>query len=369
MRVLIVDDSVVFRSQIKAALDGTQDIVVVASAANGKIGLERLEQEKIDVVILDLEMPEMDGLAMLNAMRKKGLKQKVIVFSAANSKDIDHTLEALRAGASDFIIKPISNGSFEQTLEGVKRQLVPKILQFKAQNILITNETQLKNSEVDKILPELVNANPKNTPLFKNPPLRIYDGFKPKVIAIGASTGGPPAIEKIFFQLKEVTLRIPIFLVQHLPSKFTEAFAKRLQDIALLPVHEAIHDEIVQPGHVYVAPGDYHMTLEESFDKQHVKIKLDQGPKRNSVRPAVDPLFESIANIYANKCAAFVLTGMGEDGKEGAQVIKSVHGHVIIQDETSSTVWGMPGAIYSVGAYDMMKNLDECAKYLVQLIQ
>ena len=362
MKILIVDDSVVFRSQIKSALEGIDDIVVVNSAANGKIALERLEQNPIDVIILDLEMPVMDGMAMLEEMRKKNFQQKVIVFAAPTGEGINLTLSALKAGASDFITKPNSNGSLEQALEGIQKELVPKILQFKNKIEQNKNNVSTINSAL-KVIPnnEVLNS------LSKTNNKKI-DSFKAKSIGIGASTGGPNALENIFTKLNGVSLSIPIFLAQHMPPVFTEALAKRIQVISGHPAHEAKNGEIALPGHIYIAPGDFHMTVEKSLDERQIIIRLDQGPKRNSVRPAVDNLFESLAKTYGNSCVVFVLTGMGEDGLEGSKAIKSVSGGVIIQDAASSIVWGMPGAIFEANAFDYMGNLDECAQCLIQLV-
>lgn len=362
MRVLIVDDSVVFRSQIKSALEENKEIVVVNTAANGKIGLERLEQNVVDIVILDLEMPVMDGLQMLEEMRKKGYQQKVIIFAAPTGEGVDLALKGLRAGASDFISKPnSSNGSLEEALEGIKKDLIPKIMQFK--NQFKTNTSPVISTKDDF---PLKNESSVSQKINTNENLILK---KPKVIGIGSSTGGPNALEKMFICLKDVPLTIPIFIAQHMPPKFTEALANRLEKISGHSAHEARHGDLVKPGHIYVAPGDYHMTIEKSLDNNQCTIQLDQGPRRNSVRPAVDNLFESLAKVFGNSCVAFVLTGMGEDGMVGAKSIKSVSGSIIIQDAATSTVWGMPGAVFASGNYDVMVSIEDCANYLVQMVK
>ncbi len=362
MRVLIVDDSVVFRSQIKSALEENNEIVVVNTAANGKIAIERLEQNVIDIVILDLEMPVMDGIQMLEEMRKKGFQQKVIIFAAPTGEGVDLALKGLRGGASDFISKPSSSSeSLEQALEGIKKELIPKILQFKNQfkgNAEKPFQTITEN-QINKIDTKRENISKNEILSFK----------KPKAIGIGSSTGGPTALEKILINLKSVPLSVPIFIAQHMPPKFTEALARRLESICGHPVHEATHGTVVHSGHIYVAPGDFHMTVEKLGEANHCIIQLDQGPKRNSVRPAVDNLFESLAKVYGNHCVAFILTGMGEDGMVGAKAIKEASGSVIIQDEQTSTVWGMPGAVYASGNYDVMVSIDGCSDYLVQMVK
>ena len=366
MRILIVDDSVVFRSQIKSALDGVEGIVVAQTAANGKIALDRLAQTSIDVVILDLEMPEMDGLSTLKEMRAQGFQQKVIVFSATSKEAIDTVFAALNAGASDFITKPNSAGSLEEALEGIQQELVPKVLQFKRK---IENCDPLQFSVMTNPQNErtVADAAPRGSSQIYKTNLNLSK-FKPRAICIGSSTGGPKALSEVFSKLKGHPLTIPIFIAQHMPPNFTEHLAMSLQTLSGHPAKEGVHGEIVKPGHIYVAPGDFHMTIERLEVGTQAVIRLDKGPKRNSVRPAVDNLFESVAKIYGNLVGAFIFTGMGEDGLLGAQSIKSSSGVVMIQDEASSVVWGMPGAVHAAGAFDTMGDLECCAKFLREMV-
>lgn len=361
MRVLVVDDSVVFRSQIKAALDDIEGIQVVGSAANGKIALDRIEQGSVDVVILDLEMPGMSGLEMLELMQKRKMNQTVIVFAAPVGSGVELAMLALRAGAADFIAKPQASGSLEQALEGIQRELVPKILQFKGR----IDRVQAKNSSSIDVIQQ--KAAPAQTDTTRSLSSLSMLTFKPRVIGIGSSTGGPTALDSIFAKLKGATLHVPILIAQHMPPNFTQYLAKRLGEISGHPAKEAAHGDILKPGCIYVAPGDFHMTVQRNSDKNQVVVCLDQSPKRNSVRPAVDNLFESLAKIYGSTSAAIVLTGMGEDGTIGAKAIKAASGAIMIQDQNSSVVWGMPGSIHAAGAYDAIGNLDECAQILLQM--
>ncbi|WGL59131.1 chemotaxis-specific protein-glutamate methyltransferase CheB [Pigmentibacter sp. JX0631] len=358
MRVLVVDDSVVFRSQIKSALEENSEIVVVAVAANGKIALEKIEQNVVDVVILDLEMPVMDGMQTLEEMRKRNLQQKVIIFAAPTGEGIDLAFRALKAGASDFIAKPASTtGSLEEALDGIKKELIPKVLQFKGKLAgQLNQEKKISSPTYDsqKPIPKINLSN-----LFLK---------KPKIIGIGSSTGGPNALEIVLSPLKGNKLNAPILIAQHMPPKFTEALAERIQFISGHPCFEGKQGELISPGRIYIAPGDYHMTVEKRIDGNNY-IRLDQGPKRNSVRPAVDNLFESLSAIYGNGCTVFVLTGMGEDGMVGAQAVKSIAGTVIIQDQASSTVWGMPGAVYASGHFDIMSSVEECGQFLLKMVE
>lgn len=361
MHVLIVDDSVVFRSQIKNALEKYPEISAITVAANGQIALAKLEQQSIDLVILDLEMPQLDGIGMLHILRERGFKQRVIVFSASSTSGVRTAFEALKQGADDFVAKPHGTNSLEESLQILHHDLIPKVLQFssKAKKKVHINESSLHQQQREN----LAHSDRSKSTSFGAYPKTTVETFKPSVIAIGSSTGGPTALDKIFATLKEVSLRIPILIVQHMPPVFTANLAKRLSEISGHPAAEGRHGEIIKPGKIYVAPGDYHMSLMRTSSAEAM-IKLDQTPKRNSVRPAVDNLFESCANIYGGMTAAMVLTGMGEDGMAGAIKIKEARGAVIIQDEESSVVWGMPGSVFASGAFDIKASLEECALHL-----
>ncbi len=328
LKILIADDSVVYRSQIRAALEDRAEIV--GTAANGKIALDKLAATPVDLLILDLEMPEMDGLATLRALGQKPGGPKVLVFSSASKRGAEITIEALRAGASDFIAKP---GAQDGALMGsepakyIRDLIAPKI---------------------EALFPQ-VKSVPVATATVRPPaPGVIWDLFRPSVVVIGSSTGGPTVLESIFSQV-HAPLECPIVIAQHMPPVFTAAIAERLAKISGLPAREASDGEALENA-IYIAPGNYHTRLREVGGK--VRLTLDQEPQINSVRPAVDPLFESAARIFKNKCLGFVLTGMGADGAAGAVAVKSAGGAIVIQDQASCVVFGMPGAVQAVGAYD-----------------
>ncbi len=349
MRVLIVDDSVVFRSQIKAALEGAALIEIAGTANNGKIALQRLAQSSVDLVTLDMEMPEMSGLETIREIRKAKFPVRVIIFSSHTTRGSELALEALAAGADDFVAKPTGESiSMESASERIRNELLPKIFQFAESHA---------SKELSSKKPE--TARP---PIFSTPPStpsqsytkKGLETFRPDVIVIGSSTGGPPALEKVLTGIT-VPIRCPILIAQHMPPIFTASLAKRLQEVTGVPAAEAKDQEELQNGKIYIAPGNYHLSIVKG--PLGVRLKLDQGPPRNSVRPAVDTLFESAAQCYGSKCMGFVLTGMGEDGLQGAKIIKQGLGGVMIQDRLSSVVFGMPGAVYQSGAYDEMGNL------------
>lgn len=362
MRIMVVDDSIVFRSQIKASLDGIAGISVIGVAANGKIALERMENLDCDLIILDLEMPEMNGIETLMEMKRRKLSPKVIVFAAPTAGGARQTFEAFQAGAVDFVAKPSGVGSLEEALEGIKKELVPKILQFAKRQS--TRSIEKTSAQPPMELAQKFNAHAvPGSPFAK----LVLEFFKPRIILIGSSTGGPTALESIFSFFHGVHITVPILIVQHMPPNFTECLARRLEAVSGIPAAEGKSGEIVKPGKIYVAPGDYHMTVQRTVDGANTVIKIDQGPKCNSVRPAVDNLFESVAKAYGGSVAAFVLTGMGEDGREGAKAIKQATGGVMIQSRESSVVWGMPGAVFASGAFDAIGDLTECSRVMIQM--
>lgn len=336
MKILVVDDSVVFRTQISSALKGVEGIEVVGTAPNGKIALQKLEQLSVDLMTLDMEMPELDGIGTLKAMKEKGFKTKVIVFSSQTVKGAEKALEALENGANDVVLKPSGDElNFETAQENIRISLVPKVRQF------MSVATPVRLLQTQAIMP---------APTHK---LNI-DLFSAHAVVIASSTGGPNALEAIFSELKG-PLDIPIFIVQHMPPVFTGILAKRLSNLSGLEVKEATPNEVVKKGTVYIAPGDWHMKLEKKADQ--IFITLDQDPQRNSVRPAADFLFETAAKIYGKKLLGIVLTGMGEDGAVGAQAVKESGGFIAIQNKESCVVFGMPGAVFANDSFDSMGDL------------
>ncbi len=348
LRVLIADDSVVYRSQIRNALAGLPWIEISGVASNGRLALERLQLSSVDLMILDLEMPEMDGIQTLREMQLRGLKCPVLVFSSVSKRGAESTLEALGLGAIDFIAKP---GGVEDGGE-MKGEMDPVI---RIKNLLIQKILGLFPDLEEHSVQEITDRSVK--PYAKV----ILDLFQPKAIVIGSSTGGPTVLEALFSKLSG-PLRCPIFITQHMPPIFTATLAERLQKISGIPTYEAKHNQIVEKNAVYVAPGNYHMRIKN--DSGVLKIELDQGPLVNSVRPAVDPLFQSAAQIYGDRCLGIVLTGMGADGKVGAERVKEMGGVVLIQSEETCVVFGMPGAVMSVGAYDQVLSPDEIVEVL-----
>lgn len=339
IRLLIVDDSVLFRSQIQLALKDCPDIEIVGAASNGKIACDKMANLVIDVCTLDIEMPEMDGIQTLKEMKARGIKTRAIMFSSQSKAGAEKTLEAMRIGAYDFCPKPMPDDSKMTPADKIKEALLPKIL-------------GLFNRKIEVTSPRIVLPSPVTKSTF------VWESFRPEALVIASSTGGPNALTDFFSAFKE-PVPFPIFIAQHMPPVFTISFAERLGVASGKVAREAIHGEIAKPNQIYVVPGNYHMKL--SGDKNAPMILLDQGPQRNFVRPCADFLFESAAKIYGRNLLGIVFTGMGRDGADGAVAVKGQQGCIMIQNEASCVVFGMPGAVYESGQFDFQGSPVELA--------
>jgi two-component system chemotaxis response regulator CheB len=340
IRVLVVDDSVVIRRLVCHALEEDRELEVVGIAANGRAALERIPQVNPDVITLDIEMPEMDGLEMLRALRRQERAIPVVMFSTMTERGASATLEALSLGAEDYVTKASNAGSLDISLANLRQQLIPKIRQF--------FQLSQPPHPVPAVAPAALSAAIRPAA----PPRAIC---MPRAVAIGVSTGGPAALANLVPQFPP-TFGLPIFVVQHMPALFTRLLAERLASLSSLPVREASDGEKPEPGRIYMAPGDLHLRLVASADGPH--ISLDQTPPLNSCRPAVDALFSSLADVYGPAVVAAVLTGMGQDGLRGAQQLKARGASILAQDEATSVVWGMPGAVVGAGVADQVLPLD-----------
>lgn len=328
IRVMTVDDSVVIRRMLADILCEDQDIEVVGYASNGKLALAKIPQLNPDLITLDIEMPEMDGLETLVEIRKTYKKLPVIMFSTLTERGAMHTIEALARGATDYVAKPANVGSVQAGMQSVREQLIPKI---KALCPLVRPTSNLPQRAATH-LTAVRNTNHK--------PQRA------DVLVMGSSTGGPQALTAVLKALP-ADFPVPIVIVQHMPPIFTRNLAERLNQECCLDVQEATSGITLQPGHVLIAPGDFHLELRREGGV--VKTVLNQAPPENSCRPAVDVLFRSAARLYGTGCMAVVLTGMGQDGLRGAEHIVQAGGTVAVQDEATSVVWGMPRAVAEAG--------------------
>ena len=341
IRVLVVDDSVVIRRLVCHALEEDPLIEVVGIAANGAAALSRIPQLNPDVLTLDIEMPELDGLALLKQLRPRYPNLRVVMFSTLTDRGASATLEALALGADDYVTKASNAGSLDVSLGNLRRELVPKIHQF-------------------------FSADTRHPPAMETSPQIARGATRADVIAIGISTGGPSALATLIPQLP-ADLRAPVLIVQHMPPLFTRLLAERLDASTKLEVREGVAGDPVVPGRIYVAPGDFHMRVIKG--RRGLELHLDQEPPLNSCRPAVDALFASVADAYGSAAVGAVLTGMGQDGLDGAARLKARGASVYVQDEATSVVWGMPGSVAGAGLADAVLPLSGIAGALVRRTQ
>ncbi len=341
LRILIVDDSSVIRKVLSNLLASDPEIVVAGTTANGIQALARIPEVKPDLVTLDIEMPGMDGLETLVEIRKLYPKLPVIMFSNLTERGATATLNALARGASDYVTKPSRSENSAFSPERVREELIRKIKSLCAVRV---PQPQL---------------GPMLTAVSARPQGRI------DVVAIGTSTGGPNALTVLIPQLP-ADFPVPILIVQHMPPLFTCLLADRLNALARLQVQEGKEGQKLQRGQVWIAPGDHHMTVARK--RAEFVLSLNHDPQENSCRPAVDVLFRSVAQSYGTNVLAVVLTGMGADGTRGSAVIREAGGEVIVQDEASSVVWGMPGSVVAARLADHIYPLDGMGPEVVRRV-
>jgi len=333
IRVLIVDDSVVVRRMLSDALTGDPRISVVGTAPTGAIALQKLRERTPDVVILDVEMPEMDGIETVRRLRLDHPKLPVIMCSSLTERGAEVTLRALSAGATDYVTKPVATTARHEGLTAFTNELLTRVL-------LLGGESTLGVS---------LSAPAPGGPSLAPQSRRVPAG-RVAAIGIGSSTGGPNALAKLFACFPP-DLPVPILIVQHMPPVFTRMLADSLTASSGVSVHEAVHGGPVEPGHAYVAPGDFHMVLTRQGTQ--VVTLLNQEARENSCRPAVDVLFRSLASVYGNGVLGCVLTGMGSDGARGARDIVAAGGTLLVQSTDSCVVSSMPANVARAGCAEL----------------
>ena len=342
INVMVVDDSAVVRGLVSRQIDAESDLCVVASASNGEMALVELRRHAVDVIVLDIEMPVMDGMTALPLLLSERPGVKVLIASTLTRRNGELSLRALQLGASDYIAKPEA-GQTLVTAEDFKRELIRKI------RGLGFAEGERPSTSKPAPKPPFPTARPVPAPL------------RPEVIAIGGSTGGPPVLVRLFEELRG-KVRQPILLTQHMPPTFTALLAEQLARAGGRPCAEGRDGEPILPGQAYVAPGGWHMTA--SREEGRRVIRLNQAPPENFCRPAVDPMFRSLAEVYGPKVLALVLTGMGSDGAKGCEAISRAGGRFAVQDEATSAVWGMPGAAARTGLAEQVLPLHRLAAFI-----
>lgn len=345
-KILLVDDSAVIRGLLTKLIDAQPGMEVLSTAPNGKVGVDKTRSMNPDLVVLDIEMPVMNGLEAVVEIRKTHPKTPIVMFSTLTEKGASAALNALELGASDYATKPRSSGSMSAALEEVKDELVSKISALLGPHGLprpgVTGATV---------------AGPAG-------PQRRAVNTQPAAVVIGSSTGGPHALEVVLTAIKQ-PLPVPIFITQHMPETFTRVLAERLNTKCVSTVLEAENGMVSQPGYCYIAPGGFHMALEKKGTA--VMTKLLSTAPINSCRPSVEPMFETAASIYGRRLVAVMLTGMGADGVDGSRRIAELGSPVVVQDEATSVVWGMPGAVAKAGLASEVLSLAEIGPRLAQL--
>jgi two-component system chemotaxis response regulator CheB len=350
VRILIADDSAVMRSLLRAAVTSDAGLEVAGTAADGEAALGAIETLRPDLVLLDVEMPVMDGLATLRKLRALGHRMPVIMCSSLTQRGAKVTIEALASGASDYVAKPAGQAGREAAMQTLTQDLIPKIH-------ALTSRSQLALPAAARI-PLLAPVAP-----FNPQPMSSV----PTALVIGVSTGGPAALDILLPSLP-ANFPLPVLIVQHMPELFTKLFAERLNGRCALQVHEAVEGEPVRAGAIYIARGNWHMEVVSAARiGLPPTLHLSQGRPENHCRPAADVLFRSAASVYGAGVLAVVLTGMGSDGMLGVRFIRENGGIVLAQDQASSAVWGMPGAVASAGLAHKVLPLNAIAAEIVRL--
>ena len=394
--VLVCDDSALMRNLISRIVENTEGLTVCAKAMNGQMALDRIEDAKPDVIVLDIEMPVMTGIEFLRERKKRHIDIPVIVLSSIATEGASVTMEALELGASDFLTKP--NGSVSADLSSVADRLVELLSSYgfayatlsgknvyepdffirqikmrEAERFVLEKKKEkfetLQEQNVEKVTDKFV---PRASKFEWAPPERKApavitpqrEGGRIDVIAIGISTGGPNALREVF-KLIDPHLKQPILVVQHMPAGFTKEFANSLNKICPLNVQEAEDEMKITGGNIYIAPGNYHILVERR--PLGNVIRLSQEPQRNGHRPSADVLFESVAEVYKNNALGVIMTGMGKDGANELAKMRSQGAWTLGQDEASSIVYGMPRVAYELGAVQKQVPLREMADAISSL--
>lgn len=350
---MVVDDSAVVRGLVSRWLSETQDIEVVSLQRNGRAALDAIEEADPDIVILDIEMPEMDGMTALPLILRKKPGLPIVMASTLTRRNAEISLKALSLGARDYLAKPEGQHGMV-TADDFRQELLAKI-----RALATPRPGRVRRAPVPGVV----------APALRKPEvaiaLRPPSSVRPRVLVIGSSTGGPPALTRLMEKLGGNLGGVPVLITQHMPPTFTGILAEHLGKASGRPAAEGKDGEPIVPGRIYVAPGGHHMLVQGGPEP---RIRIDDGPPINFCRPAVDPLFASAAAAYGPATLALVLTGMGQDGANGGRSIASAGGTVLAQDEATSVVWGMPGATAKAGVCSAVLPLDQIAGRVSQLL-
>jgi two-component system chemotaxis response regulator CheB len=367
VRVMVVDDSAVIRSLITRALETDPGVQVVATVGNGQLAVSQLARTDVDVIVLDIEMPVMDGITALPLLLKAAPDVKIVMASTLTQRNAQVSIEALQKGASDYIPKPTSTGEIHGSAD-FKRDLIEKVKVLGRARRDRRDRDRPAGAPDAKSPPPKAGTAPAARPSSLSPgapiQLRSFGRMPPQIVGIGSSTGGPQALFTVLGAL-DPAMRLPIVITQHMPATFTIILAEHIGRVSKRPSAEGKDGEAIEPGRIYLAPGDNHMVIETDGAKKIVR--LNKNPLENFCRPAVDPMFRSLAAAYGASVLGVVLTGTGSDGAKGGKVLAETGGSVIAQDEASSVVWGMPGATAQAGVCSAVLPVDKIAAEIARI--
>ncbi len=354
IRVLVVDDTALYRKIIRDVLESFAQVEVVGTAPNGKIALSKIELLKPDMMSLDVEMPEMNGIETLQALKKSGHQVAVIMVSSLTQRDAEVTMRALELGAFDFIAKPAS-GDFTRNIEDLKSQFGPKIEAFLKRRTRPFFKT-------DKS-PARTQAGPRSA----TPALTGAVSGNPKIVALGISTGGPRALAEVLPQLP-ADLFVLFLIVQHMPPVFTKALAESLDKKCRIKVLEAEDGKILQSAEAYIAPGGKQMRVVPAAGIGRYMIRITDDPPENHCKPSADYLFRSVSELFPGKALGVIMTGMGRDGTRGLELMKQQGAKIIAQDEKTCVVFGMPMEAIKAGVVDDILPLSGIAAKITNIV-
>ncbi|CAA7611811.1 chemotaxis response regulator protein-glutamate methylesterase [Magnetospirillum sp. UT-4] len=366
IRVMLVDDSAVVRGLVTRILEEDSGIAVVSSVGNGQMACSALERQDVDVILLDIEMPIMDGLTALPKLLKIDPGARIIMQSTLTLKGADVSLRALEMGAADYIPKPTATRDLAGGMD-FKSELLGKVRALGQARQRDPNR-KARQAPAAPGAPRPATPAPAKVSLLHPvtpPTLRTHTPEPPDVIAIGSSTGGPQALFNVLGTMRAGTVKQPILITQHMPATFTTILAEHISRVSGWEAREGQDGEVIRPGRVYIAPGDFHMLVETRGPDR--VLRLTKDAPENFCRPAVDPMLRSISTAYGKRVLAAILTGMGADGAKGGQVVVQNGGTVIAQDEATSVVWGMPGAAAQAGICSAVLPLNDIAPWMIKL--
>lgn len=362
LRVLIIDDSLLFRKTLSDVLAQIPEVEIIGTAPNGKIALEKIEQLTPDLITLDIDMPDINGIQVLEELRKKPAAPGVIILTGTSPAGGTVAMKALELGAFDFVPKPASD-SIEDGRKALFSSIQPIIQAFIGRSGIRTILSQDDHQSVLGRPQEKPPLTPTSDVALSR---RQKSWGNAELIVIGISTGGPQALHRIFSLIRE-PLPIPMLIVQHIPAFFSAALAASLRSKHHLPIHEAMGGEILEPGKVFIAPGGKHMKIRKSEATHQFQVSVTDDRPENNCKPSIDYLLRSVAHHFPGKTAVFIMTGMGSDGATGAALVKRAGGVVFAQDEKSSVVFGMPKAVLESKVADHVISLDLIASKILEL--